>query len=225
MSKKHRGPERSNPLNPAGWPLHEVDWFLEAIVSRVRDGQRPLPVTLFVGSFLITGDIVSDAEYFRAAREDYKVAMEGSGLTKADSPTADALTQQFETFAKLYLPTAISKEALAALRNEAQSVLRASAPHLTAEQEREALAKWEEAQLKRESVARDLSSGLTDGVVHLRNATIVEPSGSVLSGVWWRGRLAAVDGFILRRLAVPETEPPDVTAGDQWMPKLTPIRK
>jgi len=39
--------------------------------------------------------------------------------------------------------------------------------------------------------------GMRIGFIHLKDVEFINPDGRSVAGAWWRGRLTAVDGFIL----------------------------
>lgn len=71
-----KGPRRRSARGKRD--LREPDWFLGALVDMVNEtrGRVSLPITLTVGGLLITGELVSAADYFQAFAEDFKVGAE-----------------------------------------------------------------------------------------------------------------------------------------------------
>ncbi|MEY1592705.1 gas vesicle accessory protein GvpU [Burkholderia sp. Bmkn7] len=97
MSEQTTAPHDGGPSTP----LHVVtsaenDWFLQSLVSMVNSSDLEIGITLFVGGFLVSGQLIGGKHYF-----------EGFGATFAgsfnDANGAAGLKESFANWGKVYL--------------------------------------------------------------------------------------------------------------------------
>jgi len=111
------------------------------------------------------------------------------------------LASELEMFGQRYAKRALSAREIARLEPQARGLLETHMGELDEATRERHLRHWREAMASGESGS---AGPISDTMIHLRNVRVHQAGLPPMVGVWWRGRLAAVDGFILGRLAVPE---------------------
>lgn len=125
--------------------VDDKDWFLQILVNIVNSGELSFGITLNVGGFLVTGQLVGGKAYFEGFGAEFAGSL-------GDSAAVAEVKAAFANRGEVY-----------------------SAPY--------------DANL------------LT--YIHLKDARFYNTDGAPIPsnrGVWWRGRIAAVDGFSLGAL-------------------------
>jgi hypothetical protein len=80
-----------------------VDCFLQSLVSIVNDESASIPITLSVGSILISGDMIGGKTYFDEFARQFK-----DGFKNINSETASTIEEAFKRLGDVYDP--IQKE-------------------------------------------------------------------------------------------------------------------
>jgi hypothetical protein len=146
-----------------------VDGYLRYIMQQVNERGLPFRVTLSVGGTIVSGILTSEREYFEGLTQALKIVIGRSGLREQYERGANiARERSEEEGAPEEIPTAEELEA-----------------------------RTTDAILERLVGGDDLTEGEAPRYVHLRDVTIMTPGlQSAEHGGLWRGRLAAVDGFM-----------------------------
>jgi hypothetical protein len=76
-----------------------VDWFLQSLVSIVNDESASIPITLSIGSLLISGDMIGGKTYFSEFARQFKDGFRGIG-----SETAATIEEAFKRLGDIYDP-------------------------------------------------------------------------------------------------------------------------
>ena len=143
-----------------------VDGYLQFLMQQVNERGLPFRVTLSVGGVIGSGVLTIEREYFEGLTQALKIVIGRSGLR-----------EQYERGARE--------------RSEEEG---GSEETPTAE---EFEARTTDAILERVVGGYERTEGETPRYVHLRDVTIMTPGlQSAEQGGLWRGRLAAVDGFM-----------------------------
>lgn len=146
------------------------DWLLRGLIALVQGAEQQgvkmgIPVTLNVGGFLVSGFVISGADYF----EEFSEIVAYGLPDQFDEESKESITATFRTLADIYEP------------------------------EEETL----EGAVQRESY----------NFVHLRDARFMHPGGDPFptnTGMLWRTKLEAVDGFTLGALLPVRDEAPEL---------------
>jgi hypothetical protein len=92
-----------------------VDCFLQSLVSIVNDESASIPITLSVGSLLISGDMIGGRAYFDEFARQFK-----DGFKNINSETASTIEEAFKRLGDVYDP----------IQKESQGGAIISKPHL-----------------------------------------------------------------------------------------------
>jgi hypothetical protein len=129
----------------------QPDWFLQQLVEWVNTMPFDFGVTLHVAGFLVSGTLISGAQYFSGFAEDF------SGGFMPASEVAETFRKTITSYGETY---------------------------------------------KTDEKKKDEDSPLPV-YIHLKNARFFTTSGNPAprnAGVWWRGRISEVSGFVLGTL-------------------------
>lgn len=133
-------------------PEGQPDWFLQTLVDMVNKSPIDFGITLQVAGFLVSGNLINGAEYFKGFASDFTSAIPG------DSEVVESIRKSYADLGEIY--------------------------------------KTDEKEADKED--RPLPT-----FIHLKNARFFNTSGNAVPanrGVWWRGRISEVSGFILGTL-------------------------
>lgn len=128
-----------------------ADWFLQLLVTWTDSLPIKFGITLNVGGFLVSGDLISGAEYFKGFASDF------SGGLAGNPETAEAFRKTI---------TRLGEETYKA-------------------------------------DGKDAEHQRLPSYIHLKDARFFSTTGNPIPGnrgVWWRGRISEVSGFILGSL-------------------------
>ena len=149
------------------------DWFLQQLVTMANEsGGGAFGVTLCVKGITISGVIASGRDYFAGFAQNVTAAIERDD-PHTDAPTRQKIQDYFTRFGEIY-PTS---------RHDSDDKPIDDANADAADQD--------------DDDAKPLPE-----FVHLRNARIFNGQTFIPTnyGVWWRGRIAEVDGWFLGTL-------------------------
>ena len=140
----------TQPVAKEDYPVEQPDWFLQTLVSMVNTAPVDFGITLQVGGFLVSGNLISGAKYFEAFGSEFSTGLK-------DPEVAETYRKMFAEGAKIYEPDVNKTE-------------------------------------------EDLPLST---FIHLKDTRFFNGSGAPIPGnrgVWWRGRISEVSGFVLGTL-------------------------
>lgn len=129
--------------------VENADWFLQGFVDMVNGKDFTIGLTLNVGGFLVSGQVVSGHKYFEGFAEEFSNIFE-------DKEVAETVKESYSKYGEIYTKEQDTKE------------------------------------------NRPMPQ-----YIHLQNAKFYNTNGKPIPnnrGVWWRGRLSEVSGFMLGML-------------------------
>jgi hypothetical protein len=97
-SKKDQASQRSTSNEPIKFNLRpdEPDYVLQALVDLINSSEISFGISLTVGGFLISGNLISGKKYFDG------VASEMASAYKDHAGASDAMKTYFSNFGKIY---------------------------------------------------------------------------------------------------------------------------
>jgi len=130
--------------------IENADWFLQDFVNMVNGNEFGFGITLNVGGFLVSGQVVSGHKYFEGFANEFAKNFE-------DTELSENVKKSYSKYGEIYTKEKEDKEDLP-----------------------------------------------RPNYIHLENAKFYNTNGQPIPnnrGVWWRGRLSEVDGFLLGALS------------------------
>lgn len=138
--------------------LDSVDWFLTNLVNLANDAGVGIGITLNVGGTIISGTLVSGADYFKGFADQMASAFQ-------DKEVSESIRKSYSEYADLYPKRKLDENG--------------------------------------DDVGGERETP-TPSYIHLQNAKFFANGQATIpgeDGLWWRGRLSAVDGFSLGGLS------------------------